>query len=226
MAQSNERTQMSLTKSSATAFDLSQRIARTHVSQPAAAEGCPEDTPTTIRGDEGAKRGRPEPDSMAPRLRTFFVSPEIALRVRQQVLREPGRRQRAGVASRHDPVKISGLICDLVRLWMSRRDLLDKDYDSLVFGSQEYVRDSRHPKRAKLVAYMTDDFYMDFRAACIDEQERRGYDGMPAERVSSASAIVRGLLLYWLEHRDVLDETLRKRRDGQQDESRPGQAKG
>lgn len=215
---------MSLTKSSAAAFDLSQRIARTHGGQPAAAGHG--DTPTAGKADEGAKRGKPEPDAMAPRLRTFFVSPEIALRVRQQVLREPGRRQRVGVASRHDPVKISGLICDLVRLWMNRRDLLDEDYDRLVFDSQECVRDSRHPKRAKLVAYMTDDFYLDFRAACIDEQGRRGYDGMPAERVSSASAIVRGLLLYWLEHQDVLDETLRKRRDGQQDEPHPGQAKG
>ena len=214
---------MSLTKSSAAAFDLSQRVARTHVSQPAAAEGCAEDTPTTIRGDEGAKRGRPEPDDK-PRLRTFFVSPEIALRVRQQVLREPGRRQRVGVASRHDPVKISGLICDLVQLWMVQRNLLDEHYGDLVFGSKEYVRDSRHPKRAKLVAYMTDDFYLKFRAACIDEQERWGYDGMPADRVSSASGIVRGLLLYWLEHRDVLDETLRRRRDGQQDEPHQDQA--
>ena len=140
---------MSLTKSSAAAFDLSQRVARTRGDQPAAAAGRPEGTPTTGKGGEGAKRGKQEPDDK-PRLRTFFVSPEIALRVRQQVLREPGRRQRV--------------------------------------------------------------------------QERWGYDGMPADRVSSASGIVRGLLLYWLEHRDVLDETLRRRRDGQQDESHQDQA--
>lgn len=214
---------MSLTKSSAAAFDLSQRVARTRGDQPAAAAGRPEGTPTTGKGGEGAKRGKQEPDDK-PRLRTFFVSPEIALRVRQQVLREPGRRQRVGVASRHDPVKISGLICDLVQLWMVQRNLLDEHYGDLVFGSKEYVRDSRHPKQAKLVAYMTDDFYLKFRAACIDEQERWGYDGMPADRVSSASGIVRGLLLYWLEHRDVLDETLRRRRDGQQDEPHQDQA--
>ena len=47
---------------------------------------------------------------------------------------------------------------------------------------------------------------------------------MPADRVSSASGIVRGLLLYWLEHRDVLDETLRRRRDGQRDEPHQDQA--